>query len=61
VPGVIHARTGITVNRPVEEVYRYWCDFENLPRFMNHLRSVEVTGDKRSRWTANAPAGRTVS
>ena len=47
----------ITVNRPPEEAYRFWHDFPNLPRFMEHLESVEVTGDGRSRWTARGPAG----
>ena len=56
----MQAKTAITINRPVEEVYRFWRDLTNLPSFMNHLKSVEMTGDGRSHWTANAPAGRTV-
>jgi uncharacterized membrane protein len=50
----------ITINRPVEEVYAFWHNFENLPRFMSHLESVQVTGDRRSHWKAKAPAGTTV-
>ncbi|MBA3556546.1 MAG: SRPBCC family protein [Gemmatimonadales bacterium] len=50
----------ITVARPPEEVYRFWRDFSNLPRFMAHLESVQVLDDRRSRWKANAPAGTTV-
>jgi uncharacterized membrane protein len=50
----------VTVNRPPEELYRFWHDFENLPRFMDHLQSVRVTGDKRSHWKTKAPAGLTV-
>jgi uncharacterized membrane protein len=53
-------RKATTVNRPVGEVYRFWRDFENLPRFMHHLESVQTTGEGHSRWTAKAPAGRTV-
>ena len=49
-----------TVNKPVHEVYEFWREFQNFPRFMRHLESVEVLGDRRSRWRANAPAGRTV-
>ncbi|MBW3556215.1 MAG: SRPBCC family protein [Actinobacteria bacterium] len=55
--GGIRVRTAVTVNRPPDEVYGYWHDFENLPNFMAHLESVEVTGDGRSHWTAKAPAG----
>ena len=47
----------VTINRPAEELYRYWRNFENLPRFMNHLESVSVTGGGRSHWVAKAPAG----
>jgi uncharacterized membrane protein len=50
----------ITVNRPAEEVYGFWRQFENLPRFMMHLESVQVTGGRRSHWKAKAPAGKTV-
>jgi len=47
----------ITVNRPRGEVYGFWRDLENLPRFMEHLESVRVLGQNRSHWTARAPAG----
>jgi len=46
-----------TVSRPIEEVYQFWKNFENFPRFMRHLESVQVTGDRRSRWCATGPAG----
>jgi len=56
----IHVRKSITVNKPVEAVYNFWHDFENLPRFMRHLESVTVTSDGRSHWVAKAPAGKSV-
>ena len=56
----IHVQRAITINRSPEEVYAAWRQFENLPTFMNHLESVQVTGDRTSRWTAKGPAGRTV-
>jgi uncharacterized membrane protein len=56
----MQAKTAVTIRHPVEVVYGYWRDFSNLPSFMNHLASVETTGNGRSHWTANAPAGRTV-
>lgn len=56
----IHVRESITVNQPVEDVYNFWRDFENLPRFMRHLESVQVTGDGRSHWRAKAPAGKSI-
>jgi len=50
----------ITVNRPRAEVYRFWRELTNLPRFMQHLESVKVLDGNRSHWVAKAPAGRTV-
>ncbi|HEX2250664.1 MAG TPA: SRPBCC family protein [Gemmatimonadales bacterium] len=47
----------VVVNRPVDEVYRFWRNFENLPRFMDHLESVAVLDETRSHWIAKAPAG----
>ena len=53
-------RKCITVGRPPNEVYAFWRDFENLPRFMYHLERVENTGVNRSHWVAKGPAGRKV-
>ena len=53
-------RQSLTVRRPIDEVYRFWHDFENLPRFMQHLESVRVTGPRTSHWKAKAPAGMSV-
>ena len=50
----------VTINKPVEELYRFWHNFENLPHFMKHLKSVTVISDKRSHWIANAPLGASV-
>lgn len=47
----------ITINRPVEELYRFWRNLENLPRVMHHLESVERITDTLSRWRAKGPAG----
>jgi uncharacterized membrane protein len=53
----IRVERSITVNRPQEEVYRFWRQLENLPRFMDHLESVTVLDEERSHWVAKAPAG----
>jgi len=58
--GAIRVTQAVTINRSPEELYRFWRDFQNLSRFMKHLKSVQVTGDRRSHWVAKAPAGRTV-
>jgi uncharacterized membrane protein len=48
-------------NKSPEELYQFWHDFENLPSFMKHLKSVTVIDEKRSHWVANAPANTTVA
>jgi uncharacterized membrane protein len=55
--GTIRVRSATTLRRPREQVYAYWHDFQNLPSFMDHLESVDLTGDGHSRWKAKAPPG----
>ena len=57
--GVI-VEESVTINRSSAELYRFWRNLENLPRFMSHLESVERITDTLSRWRAKGPAGRDV-
>lgn len=57
----VRVEQAITINKPVEEVYAFWKNFENFPRFMRHVERVEALGNGRSRWKAKAPAGMKVS
>jgi uncharacterized membrane protein len=47
------AEASAVVNRPPEECYSFWRNFENLPQFMTYLESVRVRGDNRSHWIAD--------
>jgi uncharacterized membrane protein len=58
--GPLHVEKSVTINRPAEELYAFWRDFTNLPRFMKHLKDVRVEGDDCSHWVATGPAGTTV-
>ena len=55
----IQVEKSIIVNRSPSEVYRYWRQLENLPRWMHHLKSVTSTGNK-SHWVARGPVGTSV-
>jgi uncharacterized membrane protein len=55
--GGIEVHKTMTVARSPEEAYRLWRDFEGFPRFMRHLESVQVTGERTSHWVAKGPAG----
>jgi uncharacterized membrane protein len=56
----VRVDASVTINRPREELYRFWRNLENLPRFMRHLESVKEIDNKHSHWVAKAPAGRSV-
>lgn len=59
--GGIGVEKSVTINKSPAELYRFWHNFENLPRFMDHLESVKVLDAKHSHWVAKAPAGQTVA
>jgi uncharacterized membrane protein len=50
----------VAIARHHDELYRFWRELDNLPRFMQHLVSVTTLDARRSHWVAVAPAGRTV-
>ncbi len=56
-PRPVHVEVGYTVNKPIEQVWQFWRNFENLPRFMTHLASVKVNGPRYSYWTARTRFG----
>lgn len=58
--GPLHLKTGVTINRPPEDLYAFWRDFTRLPQIMTSLQEVQVTGDEHSRWVAKTPSGHTL-
>ena len=56
----IRVDADITIAKPPAEVYSFWRNLENLPRFMRHLKSVTNNGAIRSHWVADCMAGQTV-
>jgi len=55
-----HVTKTVTILSEPGPLYRFWHDFENLPRFMYHLKEVETLGDGRSHWVAKAPNNQNV-
>ena len=53
----VNIRTNITIDKPVEEVYAFWRQLENLPKFMTHLKTVQEKNASHSHWVAQGPAG----
>ena len=50
----------IEVEAPVEDVYRYWSNFENFPSFMSNIEEVRMTGQDTSHWRVKGPLGKSV-
>lgn len=47
----------VTVEAEPGELYAFWRQLENFPRFMKNIESVTVSDDGRSHWVAKAPLG----
>jgi uncharacterized membrane protein len=56
----VHIEKSITINRSPQELYKFWRDFENLPKFMEDLESVTKLDETRSHWVALGPGGKKV-
>jgi uncharacterized membrane protein len=47
----------VTIRRTVEDVFRFYQDFKNLPSFLGDVMAVEQTGPATSRWTIQVLLG----
>ena len=47
----------ITIRRPLAEVYAFYRDFSNLPKFLGDVMAVETIDSKTYRWTIEGPFG----
>src|SRR5215212_560657 len=52
----IRVQKTININAPIDEVYRFWHNFENFSLFMDHVKEVTVQNDI-SNWKVAGPAG----
>jgi uncharacterized membrane protein len=53
----IHVEHSLLIHKRAAQLFRYWRDFENLPKFMQHLESVAMRDKGISHWVAKGPAG----
>jgi uncharacterized membrane protein len=47
----------INVAAPVEDVFAFWTNYQNFPRFMSNVREVQKIDDNRSHWIVAGPGG----
>lgn len=63
-PGVpampVHVQREVIIRRPRAEVFAFWRDPTNFPRFMAHVEAVTETAADRHHWTVRAPMGQTL-
>jgi uncharacterized membrane protein len=52
----IKVRKAINIDAPIDEVYRFWRNFENFKLFMDHVKDISVQEDL-STWKVEGPAG----
>jgi uncharacterized membrane protein len=50
----------IEVQAPVQKVYEYWQNLENLPHFMSNVQEVRSTGPDTTHWVVKGPLGSTL-
>jgi uncharacterized membrane protein len=53
----IELQKTLTIDAPVQTVFAYLSDFQNFPRFMHNVRSVEPRAQGQTHWTVAGPAG----
>jgi uncharacterized membrane protein len=56
----VHVERSVTIDRPADELYRFWRNFENLPLIVGGLRSVKIEDERHSYWSAEGPMGTTL-
>ena len=56
----IHIQKTITIRTPVQKVFHFLSNYQNLPQFMSHLREIHRSGNNTSHWIAAGPAGSSV-
>jgi uncharacterized membrane protein len=50
----------IEIAATVEDVFRYWSNFENFPNFMSNVEEVRLTAQDTSHWRVKGPLGKSV-
>lgn len=55
--GGTRVERSVIVDRSPEDLFQFWRNFTNLPRFMDNLEAVTVLDEDRSHWIAKGPAG----
>jgi uncharacterized membrane protein len=58
--GGTRLRESIVINRPAQELFRFWRRLSNLPLFVRHLERVDEYDHGVSHWVMRGPAGKRI-
>lgn len=56
----VNMKMTVVVEKPVAQLFEFCRDFENFPRIVDVLLSVEDTQDGRSHWAVRSPSGEVI-
>jgi uncharacterized membrane protein len=51
----------VTIRSSRAELFAFWRDFRNLPRFFEHVQKIELRPDGRSLWSIQSTSGEPVT
>lgn len=57
---VQRVQESVEVHAPKRDVFDYWSNFENFPRFMQNVEEVHMNGPDSSHWRIKGPPGKSV-
>jgi uncharacterized membrane protein len=62
IPGMggIRIHRSMTINRPADDLFAFWSNFEQAPQYMGSIASVTKTDERTAHWSAKGPGGNTV-
>ena len=55
----IRVQKTVNISVPIDEVYRFWHNFENFPLFMDHVKEISVQNGI-SNWKVAGPVGSSI-
>jgi uncharacterized membrane protein len=56
-PRAVEIQKTIEIAAPVQQVFAFWNEYENFPRFMKNVLKIERLEGGRSRWVVAGPIG----
>lgn len=58
--GDLRMHKSLYIQRPADECYRFWRNFENFPYFMQHVEAVQVVDATHTHWRVRTPLGQPI-